>query len=116
MTMNKIAFLGTGIMGAGMVHNLLQAQFEVTVWNRTSTKVQPLLDAGAMLATTPAQAVNGAEVIISIVGDDSSSREVWLGTDGVLAGNLQPNAVAIESTTISLAWDTFSCKGKVIVL
>jgi 3-hydroxyisobutyrate dehydrogenase len=102
--MNKIAFLGTGIMGAGMVHNLLQAQFEVTVWNRTSTKVQPLLDAGAMPATTPAQAVTGAEVIISIVGDDSSSREVWLGANGVLAGKPQPNAIAIESTTISLAW------------
>lgn len=43
-------------------------------------------------------------MIIAIVGDDNSSRQVWLGPDGVLAGHLKPNTVAIESTTLSLAW------------
>ena len=100
----KITFLGTGIMGAGMAHNLLEAGYEVTVWNRTVARTQPLLDAGAVRGRTPAAAVVEADIIISIVGDDSSSREVWLGADGVLSGQLKPNAIAIESTTISLAW------------
>lgn len=102
--MTKITFLGTGIMGAGMAHNLLKAGYDVTVWNRTAGKTQPLVEAGATQANIPAKAVTNADIIISIVGDDNSSREVWLGSDGVLAGQLKPNAIAIESTTISLGW------------
>ncbi len=102
--MTHIAFIGTGIMGAGMAHNLLKAGYSLTVWNRTAEKAQPLVEAGATLAATPAQAAANADLIISIVGDDNSSRSVWLGSDGVLAGDRQPNAIAIESTTISLAW------------
>jgi 3-hydroxyisobutyrate dehydrogenase len=101
---SKIAFLGLGIMGAGMAKNLLQAGFPVTVWNRTRAKTEPLAAAGATVADTPAQAAANADVIISIVGQDDSSREVWLGTDGVLAGAPAPNAICIECTTISLGW------------
>ena len=102
--MTTIAFLGTGIMGAGMARNLIDAGFEVTVWNRTSAKAKPLVEAGAQLAATPAQAASEADVIITIVGDDRSSRQVWLGGDGVLAGQIKPNAIAIECTTLSLQW------------
>ncbi|HMQ50793.1 MAG TPA: NAD(P)-dependent oxidoreductase [Anaerolineae bacterium] len=102
--MTKIAFLGLGIMGSGMARNLIQAGFEVTVWNRTVAKAQPLVEAGATLAETPAAAASGAEVILSIVGDDHSSREVWAGPQGILAGQLKPGALAIECTTISLEW------------
>lgn len=102
--MTKIAFIGLGIMGAGMAHNLLNAGYQLTVYNRTVAKAQPLIQAGATLATTPREAAMEADVIITIVGDDDSSRQVWLGEDGVLAGQPKPNAIAIESTTISLAW------------
>lgn len=102
--MTKIAFLGLGLMGRGMAHNLLQAGFEVTVWNRTAAKAQPLVEAGAQQAETPAAAATGADVIISIVGEDDSSRVVWAGPQGVLAGQLKPGALAIECTTISLEW------------
>jgi len=102
--MTKIALLGTGIMGAGMAHNLLKAGYDLAVWNRTVAKTVPLVQAGASRANTPAGAATGADVIISIVGDDDASRRVWLGKDGVLAGQLRPNAIAIESTTISLGW------------
>lgn len=102
--MTKITLLGTGIMGAGMAHNLLKAGFEVTVWNRTAAKTGPLARAGATRADTPALAVYNADVIISIVGDDDSSRQVWLGPDGVLAGQPKAGAIAVESTTISLGW------------
>ena len=104
MTTEKIAFLGTGIMGSGMAHNLLQAGYEITVYNRTAAKAEPLVKAGASRAATPRAAVDGADLIIAIVGDDAASRQIWLGDDGVLAGSPKPNAIAIESTTLSLAW------------
>ena len=102
--MTRIAFLGTGLMGTGMVRNLLKAGYGVTVWNRTATKTDPLADVGAVVATSPAAAASKANVIVTIVGDDDSSRAVWLGTNGVLAGSPHPNGICIESTTVSLQW------------
>lgn len=87
-----------------MVSNLLKAGHSVTIYNRTVAKTQPLVEAGAFAADSPAEAVAGADIIIAIVGDDHSSREVWLGEKGVLAGSPQSAAIAIESTTLSLAW------------
>jgi 3-hydroxyisobutyrate dehydrogenase len=104
MTVNKIAFLGTGIMGSGMALNLLKAGYPLTVYNRTLAKTQPLVEAGAIRADTPRQAVDGADIVIVIVGDDDSSRQIWLGEAGILAGNPKPKAIAIESTTLSLGW------------
>ena len=102
--MLRIAFIGTGIMGAGMVRNLLKAGFSVTIYNRTAAKTRPLVEAGASTAVSPADAVAGVDMIIVIVGDDQSSREIWLGENGVLAGNPRQTAIAIESTTLSLGW------------
>ena len=56
------------------------------------------------MANTPAYAAAGADYIFSIVGEDDASRQVWLGENGVLAGNPKPGAIAVESTTISLGW------------
>ncbi len=91
-------------MGAGMAHNLLKTGHKVTVWNRTASKTEALVEAGATRASTPAEAVTKADFIIVIVGDDNSSREVWLGPEGVLAGQPKANAIAVECTTISSAW------------
>jgi 3-hydroxyisobutyrate dehydrogenase len=102
--MLRIAFIGTGIMGAGMTRNLLKAGFSVTIYNRTAAKTRPLVEAGASAAVSPAEAVAGADIIIVIVGDDQSSRQIWLGENGVLAGNPRQTAIAIESTTLSLGW------------
>ena len=102
--MTKIAFLGTGVMGTGMAHNLLKAGYDITVYNRTAAKTQTLVDAGAARAVSPAKAVAGADVIIAIVGDDHASQEIWLGENGVLAGAPRQNAIAIESSTLSLGW------------
>ncbi len=102
--MTNIAFLGTGIMGSGMAHNLLKTGYSLTLHNRTRSKAKPLLDAGANWAASPADAVAGADIILTITGDDESSRQTWLGKHGVLSGNLKPGAIAIESTTLSLAW------------
>ena len=90
-------------MGAGMAANLLKAGFSLSVYNRTPAKAKTLIDAGARLASTPAEAVEGAAVVISMLSDDSASREVWLGTGGALAG-VREDAVLIESSTVSPAW------------
>lgn len=102
--MTNIAFIGTGIMGAGMVRCLLKAGHRVTVYNRTAAKVQPLLEAGAVQALSPGAAAADADIIITIVGDDHASQEVWLGREGVLAGRPKPGTIAVESTTVSLGW------------
>lgn len=100
---DNIAMLGLGTMGSGMAANLLKAGFSVTVYNRTAAKAQPLIDAGARFASTPAEAAKGASVIISMLADDVASREVWLGKDGAL--NAAKNgAILIESSTVSPAW------------
>ncbi len=102
--MANVAFIGIGGMGQGMAFNLLKAGHELTVCNRTVAKTRPLTDAGATLALTPRQAVKRADAIISMVGDDDASREVWLGPEGVLAGQPRADALAIESTTLSWRW------------
>ncbi len=102
--MAKVAFLGAGLMGRGMVLNLLKAGHGVRVYNRTLEKARPLEDAGAVLCETPARAAEGAEVIISMVGDNEASRAVWLGPDGALAGTFSPGAIAVESSTLSRDW------------
>jgi 3-hydroxyisobutyrate dehydrogenase len=100
-----VAILGLGTMGSGMAANLLKAGFPLAVYNRTAAKAQPLIDAGAHLATSPAEAANGASIIISMLADDAASRAVWLGNDGALqaAGK---GAILIESSTASPAWVT----------
>lgn len=88
-----------------MAANLLKTGFDLAVYNRSIAKTQPLVEAGAQRAATPREAVADADVIIAIVGDDRSSREVWLGENGVLASHLlKENAIAIESTTLSADW------------
>lgn len=102
--MTNIAFLGLGLMGRGMALNLIKAGYDVTVWNRSPDKLKPLVDAGAISAETPSACASGADVIITIVGGDEASESVWLGEDGILSGALKPNAIAIESTTVSRDW------------
>lgn len=68
----RIAFLGTGLMGAGFVRGLLARKHEVTVWNRTAAKARPLVGAGARLADDPAMATAGAERLFLSLSDDES--------------------------------------------
>jgi 3-hydroxyisobutyrate dehydrogenase len=98
-----VAILGLGTMGAGMATNLLKAGFSLSVYNRTAAKAQALIGAGARLASTPAETVKGAWVVISMLADDAASREVWLGKGGALDA-ARKGAILIESSTVSPAW------------
>ena len=83
--MARIAFIGLGKMGLGMAGRLLAAGHQLDVYNRTAAKAAPLVGAGARLCASPGEACRNADAVISMVADDAASREVWLGTDGVLA-------------------------------
>jgi 3-hydroxyisobutyrate dehydrogenase len=98
-----VAILGLGTMGGGMAANLLKAGFSLSVYNRTAAKARALIDAGARLASTPAEAAKGASVIISMLADDAASRAVWLGKDGALDA-ARKGVILIESSTASPAW------------
>jgi 3-hydroxyisobutyrate dehydrogenase len=99
----NVALLGLGTMGAGMAANLLKAGFSLSVYNRTAAKAQALIGAGARFASTPAEAARDASVIISMLADDTASREVWLGNGGALEA-VKEGAILIESSTVSPAW------------
>ena len=98
--MAKIAFLGAGQMGSGMVAKLLGAGHQVSVWNRSREKVERLASEGAVVAPSPEAAAQEAEAIFSSVSDDAASARVWLSEDGALS-SASPGALAIECSTIS---------------
>jgi len=68
----RIGFIGLGNMGAAMAANLIKARHEVTVWNRSSARAQPLVDAGATLAGTPKDAASGCAAVITMLADDAA--------------------------------------------
>jgi 3-hydroxyisobutyrate dehydrogenase len=98
--MKRIGFIGLGLMGSGMSMNLLKAGFPVTVWNRTQSKMKPLLDAGAEGAKSPKELAEKSDIIVDIVTDSSDVEEVLLGTDGVING-AKSGTIVIDMSTIS---------------
>jgi 3-hydroxyisobutyrate dehydrogenase len=101
--MKTVAVLGLGTMGSRMALRLLGSGFEVTVYNRTSSRAEALKEAGAKVAATPREAAVGADVVIAMLADDAASRSAWLGENGALAG-ARPGAVLVESSTLSVTW------------
>lgn len=102
--MTRITFLGLGAMGRHMAARLIAAGHAVTVWNRSPEPARALRELGAVVAATPREAAEGAEVVLSMVFDDAASRAVWLEEAGGALGGLPAGAVAIESSTITPAW------------
>ena len=97
----NVAFLGLGTMGAPMAANIGK-QHSLTVWNRSPARAQPLVDAGARLAATPAEAARGADTIVMMLSDPIAVHAVVDGDDGILAG-LAPGALVIDMSTVDVA-------------
>jgi 3-hydroxyisobutyrate dehydrogenase len=72
----KIAFLGTGIMGAPMARHLAEGGHDVTVWNRTAEKARPLAEHGAQVADDPAACSTGTEVVVTMLTDGEAVEDV----------------------------------------
>lgn len=100
MSIKKIGFIGTGIMGAAMADHLLAAGFEVSVYNRTKAKAEGLVEKGARWCDSPGQCAKGQDAVITIVGYPKDVEEVYLGQDGILA-NAREDAYVIDMTTSS---------------
>src|SRR5437899_380262 len=105
----SVGFIGLGLMGQPMALNLVKAGFQVTVFNRTRNKAEPLEQAGARVAASAAEAAREADVVMIIVSDTAAVEEVVLGKDGVLE-TLRPGSIVIDSSTISpAAGRKFAC-------
>jgi 3-hydroxyisobutyrate dehydrogenase-like beta-hydroxyacid dehydrogenase len=94
----KVAFIGLGKMGAGMARRIIKARHDVTVWNRTVAKSNPLVAAGAKRAPSAEAAVGNADIIITSLMDDASVLEL---VNGVLLKAMKPGAIHLCVTTIS---------------
>lgn len=95
----KIGFIGLGIMGRPMALNLLRAGHELTVWARRAESMQPLLEAGASGADSPAGVAGAVDLAISIVADAPDVEQVMLGEDGVASAG-RAGLVAVDMSTI----------------
>src|ERR1043165_1210191 len=98
--MARVAFIGLGRMGHGMAGRYLDAGFRVTLWNRSKAKADDLIGRGARWASSPGDAADGADAVVTMIADDEVSRYVWLGKDGAAAA-MKPGTVAIECSTVS---------------
>ncbi len=96
----KIGFIGLGIMGGGMAHNLLKAGFDVTVWNRTAVRMEPLIAAGAKAGSSPADVAAHSDVILVCVSDTPDVEAVILGADGVIE-SAKAGSLVVDHSTIS---------------
>ncbi|MDB5310905.1 MAG: 3-hydroxyisobutyrate dehydrogenase and related beta-hydroxyacid dehydrogenase [Gemmataceae bacterium] len=79
-----VGFIGLGNMGLAVATNLLKAGFGLRVYNRTAEKARPLLDLGATLARSPAEAAEPGGIVVTMVSDDRAVEEVTLGESGFL--------------------------------
>jgi 3-hydroxyisobutyrate dehydrogenase len=95
----RVGFAGIGRMGLPMARNVLDAGFPLTVFNRTPERCDPLVDAGATLASTPAELARASDVVITMVADGDAVRALLDGPDGLLAG-AGPDLVLSEMSTI----------------
>ncbi|MEO0407483.1 MAG: NAD(P)-dependent oxidoreductase [Cyanobacteria bacterium P01_A01_bin.135] len=101
--MTRVALLGTGAMGFRMAQ-LLQTQHHLIVYNRSPEKLKPLLEQGATYAETPKAAAEQADILISMVTNDESSRDIWLHPDSGAVHGLRQPKIAIESSTLTVEW------------
>lgn len=106
MTTPVVGFLGTGVMGAGMVRSLRRADVPVRAWNRDRSKAEPLADVGATIADSPEEAVSGADVVVTMLFDTDAVVDVIRRT-APAAGTpwLQMSTVGVDgaATTAEVA-------------
>jgi 3-hydroxyisobutyrate dehydrogenase len=98
-----IAFLGAGRMGAPMASRLISDGFNVQVWNRTVERLSGLVQLGGIVASTPAEAAHGADVVITMLPDGPTVETVIDGDDGAFK-TLARGAVWLQMSTIGIEW------------
>ncbi len=96
----KVALIGLGRMGSGIAANIVKRGMDLVVWNRTASKMAPLVAFGAQEAGSAKEAAAAADIVVTSLMDDKSILNSLNGEDGILAG-LKPGSVHLCVTTIS---------------
>ncbi len=96
----SVGFIGLGIMGGAMAGRLAAAGFPMHVYNRTRSKAEPLVAAGAEWHASPATLAAASDVILTIVGTPADVRALYLGEEGLIA-NARPGSTLVDMTTSS---------------
>ncbi|MBL8853403.1 MAG: NAD(P)-dependent oxidoreductase [Planctomycetaceae bacterium] len=94
----RVGWVGTGVMGQSMCRHLRDAGYSIRVYNRTKSKADGLVEAGAQWATSPRAVAEQSDIVVTMVGYPRDVRETILGVEGVLAG-LKPGGIVIDMTT-----------------
>src|ERR1700745_2658887 len=96
----KVGWIGMGRMGYPMAERLLKAGYDVSIWNRTRSKAEPLAKLGAKIVAKPSDLAE-TDVVFSIVAEGKDVEAVYYGKDGVLSGNKTPG-VFVDCSTIAV--------------
>ncbi|WP_186669383.1 NAD(P)-dependent oxidoreductase [Sporosarcina sp. BP05] len=102
MEIKKIAFIGTGVMGASVVKHLLDSNYEVAIYTRTKERARSLIEAGAAWEDTIAEAVKDAQLIFTMVGYPADVEEIYFGDSGIFSTG-KAGQILIDMTTSSPA-------------
>lgn len=97
--MPRVGFIGLGLMGTPMSLALRRAGFPLIVYNRTAARCQPLVDAGAEIADSPADVARRTDVVFACLGSVAATEEVFLGPAGVVA-DARPGQIVVDHGTI----------------
>ena len=100
--MERVGFVGLGIMGAPMARNALKGGFPVTVTNRTPDRATPLAEAGATVVRSPREVAERSDIVVTMVTNTPDVEAVTFGRDGIAAG-AHAELLAIDMSTISPA-------------
>ncbi|KAI3900386.1 hypothetical protein MKW92_014821 [Papaver armeniacum] len=119
-TNTRIGWIGTGVMGRSMCSHLIKAGYPLTIFTRTQSKAQPLLDMGAQFASSPLSVASSSDIVFSIVGYPSDVRSVLIGSSGAL-NSLRPGGILVDTcggdrgdvSVIRKIQPVFDCLGKV---
>ncbi len=104
----KIGFIGTGVMGTGIIENLLKNDADVTVYNRTKAHAQQVLDHGAKWATSPRELAENSDLVLTMVGYPQDVEDVYFGDDGLFKAARQGQYfVDMTTSKLSLAKKIF---------
>ena len=101
--MTTVAVLGTGIMGAPMARHLADAGLDVRVWNRTFDKAQPLADEGATVCDSPAQALQGADFLLTVLADADAVAESVTRDDALAKASGDRSLVWVQASTVGIS-------------
>ncbi|KAG6581848.1 Glyoxylate/succinic semialdehyde reductase 2, chloroplastic, partial [Cucurbita argyrosperma subsp. sororia] len=98
----RVGFLGLGIMGSPMAENLVKSGYDVTVWNRTKSKCDPLINLGAKYQASPQKVAASCDVTFAMLADPESALDVAVGENGAVSG-LSPGKGYVDVSTVDAA-------------